>query len=129
MQNNMRKIILLISALLLMLSACAGKKAQTESTDAAVIDSTIVLTQEEIVGLIKELYAAAAKNEGDIDGRFACHAWRDTVAAVEAKDAHLEEIGFFNDDYWTEMQDSNPDDLEAREIKFEQLDVPFRPFT
>lgn len=123
MQNNMRKIILLISALLLMLSACAGKKAQTESTDAAVIDSTIVLTQEEIVGLIKELYAAAAKNEGDIDGRFACHAWRDTVAAVEAKDAHLEEIGFFNDDYWTEMQDSNPDDLEAREIKFEQLDV------
>ena len=33
------------------------------------------------------------------------------------------EIGFFNDDYWTMMQDSNPSDLEARDIKFEELDV------
>lgn len=118
----MRKSIMFISVLL-MLSACGGKKTQAESADADVTDSTDVKAKEEIVGIINELYVAASQNAGDIDGRFACHAWRDTVAAVEAKDAHLAEIGFFNDDYWTEMQDSNPDDLEARDIQFEQLDV------
>jgi hypothetical protein len=45
------------------------------------------------------------------------------VAAVEEVDSKLAEIGFFNEDYWTEMQDDNPDDLEARDIRFEQLDV------
>ena len=117
----------------LLLSACGGKKAQTENPDAAVldsvkqqsraIDSTAILAQEEMAGLIKELYAAAAKNEADIDQLYACHTWRKMVAAVNEKDAHVAEIGFFNDDYWTQMQDSNPDDLEARDIKFEQLDV------
>jgi len=82
-----------------------------------------VKAKEDIAGIIKELYAAAAQNASDIDQRFACHAWRDTVAAVEKKDANLPEIGFFNDDYWTMMQDSNPSDLEARDIKFEDLDV------
>jgi len=128
----MRKSILFISALL-MLSACGGKKSQTESADDEVldnveqegqaIDSTVILAQEEMTGLIKELYGAAAKNEGDIDQLYACHTWRKMVAAVEEKDSHLAEIGFFNDDYWTMMQDDNPDDLEARDIQFEQLDV------
>jgi len=118
----MRKSILMILALM-MLIACGGKKTQAESADASVADSTDVKAKEEIVGIINELYAAAAQNAGDIDGRFACHAWRDTVAAVNEKDSHLAEIGFFNDDYWTEMQDANPDDLEARDIQFEQLDV------
>ncbi len=76
-----------------------------------------------MTGLIKELYAAAAKNEAGIDQLYACHTWRKMVAAVEEKDSHLAEIGFFNEDYWTQMQDSNPDDLEARDIKFEQIDV------
>ena len=35
-------------AALMMLIACGGKKAQTESTDTAVIDSTVILVQEEI---------------------------------------------------------------------------------
>ena len=118
----MRKSILIISALL-MLIACGGKKTQAESTDATIADPTAIAAQEEMTGLIKELYAAAAKNEPDIDGRFACHAWRDMVARVEEVDQKLAEIGFFNDDYWTMMQDSNPDDLEARDIQFEQLDV------
>ena len=43
----MRKSILMIAALM-MLIACGGKKAQTESTDTAVIDSTVILAQEEI---------------------------------------------------------------------------------
>ena len=43
----MRNSILMISALM-MLMACGGKKAQTESTDTAVIDSTVILAQEEI---------------------------------------------------------------------------------
>ena len=116
----MRKNILMISALLVLI-ACGGKKAQTESADAD--DSIEVEAKEEIVGLINDLYAAAVQNVGDIDGRFACHVWRETVAAVEEKDAHVAEIGFFNDDYWTMMQDDNPDDLEARDIKFEQLDA------
>ena len=45
------------------------------------------------------------------------------MAAVNEKDSQLEEIGFFNDDYWTMMQDTNPDDLEARDIKIEELDA------
>ena len=112
----------MISALM-MLMACGGKKVQTESTDAADNDSTVILAQEEMTGLIKELYAAEAKNEGGIDQLYACHVWRKMVAAVEEKDSHATEIGFFNEDYWTQMQDSNPADLEARDIKFEQLDV------
>lgn len=117
---------ILMFSVLLMLSACGNsqqKQAQSETEDVAADDSTATKAKEEIVGLINELYAAAAQNAGDIDGRFACHVWRDTVAAVNEKDTHVEEIGFFNDDYWTEMQDSNPDDLEARDIQFEQLDV------
>ena len=118
----MRKSILMISAMMMLL-ACGGKKAQTESTDAADADTTVAFAQADMVDLIRDLYAAAAKNEGDIDGRFACHEWRDMVAAVEEKDSHLAEIGFFNDDYWTQMQDSNPDDLSVPYINFEQLDV------
>lgn len=117
----MRKSILIITALLL--SACGGKKAQTESTDATAADSSAVKAKEEIVALINGLYAAAARNAGDIDQRFACQAWRDMVARVEEVDSKLAEIGFFNDNYWTMMQDGNPDDLEARDIQFELLDV------
>ena len=80
-------------------------------------------TQQEMTGLIKELFAAEAKHEADIDGRFACSEWRKMVAAVEEKDSHEAEIGFFDEDYWTQMQDSNPADLEARDILFEKLDV------
>ena len=43
----MRRSVLMIAALM-MLIACGGKKAQTESTDTAVIDSTVILAQEEI---------------------------------------------------------------------------------
>ena len=119
----MRRSVLMISALM-MLMACGGKKAQTESTDAtADMDSTAILAQEEMTGLIRELYAAEAKNEEGIDELYACHTWRKMVAAVEEKDSHVAEIGFFNENYWTQMQDSNPSDLEARDIKFEQLDV------
>ncbi len=112
----------MISALM-MLMACGGKKAQTESSETANNDSTAILAQEEMTGLIRELYAAEAKNEGGIDQLYACHTWRKMVAAVEEKDSHVAEIGFFNEYYWTQMQDSNPSDLEARDIKFEQLDV------
>ncbi len=118
----MRRSVLMISALM-MLMACGGKKAQTESSETANNDSTAILAQEEMTGLIRELYAAEAKNEGGIDQLYACHTWRKMVAAVEEKDSHVAEIGFFNEYYWTQMQDSNPSDLEARDIKFEQLDV------
>ena len=50
----MRNSILMISALM-MLMACGGKKSQTESADAAFTDSTVILAQEEMTGLIKEL--------------------------------------------------------------------------
>ena len=117
----MKKILYALIPMMLM--ACGGKKAQNGSTDTAVVDSTVILAQEEMTGLIKELYAAAAKNETDIDQLYACHVWRNMVAAVNEKDSHIAEIGFFNEDYWTQMQDSNPNDLEARDIKFEQLDA------
>ena len=100
-----------------------GPGMERDSADIAAMDSMTMKAKEDIAGIIKELYAAATQNTSDIDQRFACHAWRDTVAAVEKKDANLPGIGFFNDDYWTMMQDSNPSDLEARDIKFEELDV------
>ena len=98
--------------------SCGNKTAKGVDND-----STVILAQEEMTGLMKELYAAAANNAADIDQLYACHVWREMVAAVNEKDSQVAEIGFFNDDYWTQMQDSNPDDLEARDIKFEQLDV------
>lgn len=110
----------IIVALTLMLSACGGKKVRTGDADAAFADST---AKAEIVGVIDSLYAVAARNEGDIDGRFACHSWQEMVQAVNQKDSQLEEIGFFNEDYWTEMQDSNPDHFETHGIQFEKLDV------
>ena len=85
----------MISALM-MLMACGGKKAQSESTDAADNDSTVILAQEEMTGLIKELYAAESRNEGGIDQLYACHVWRKMVDAVNEKDSHLAEIGSLN---------------------------------
>ena len=50
----MGKSIFLIVAVM-MLMACGGKKAQTESIDTtADMDSTAILAQEEMIGLIKE---------------------------------------------------------------------------
>lgn len=120
----MKKLLFALMVLCaLPLSAFGAKNTQAGSADVTIADSKEEKAKEIIVGLINELYAAAAQNAGDIDERFACHAWRDMVAAVNEKDAQLEEIGFFNDDYWTMMQDANPDDLKARDIQFEQLDV------
>ena len=117
----MKKSILIISALL-MVSVCWGKNTPTQGTDAVVAEPSDA--KKEIVAFIHELYSTIAKKENvSIDERFACHAWRDMVAAVNVKDEEVEEIGFFNDDYWTMMQDGIPDDLEARDIEFEQLDV------
>ena len=43
----MRKSILMIAALV-MLMGCGGKKAQTESADAVIADSAVILAQEEL---------------------------------------------------------------------------------
>ena len=132
MQSDMKKAFIFLVGVMFLtvgLSGCKyfkpvdGPGMERDSADIAALDSMTVMAKEDIAERIKELYAVAAQNASDIDQRFACHAWRDTVAAVEKKDANLEEIGFFNDDYWTMMQDSNPNDLEARDIKFEELDV------
>ena len=128
----MKKTFLFVLGVMLLtvgLTGCRNSKPldgpgmERDSADVAEIDSTVLKAKEDIAALIKELYAAASQNASDIDQRFACHAWRDTVAMVEKKDANLAEIGFFNDDYWTMMQDDNPSDLEARNVKFEELDV------
>ena len=98
------------------------KQAQATNTDITTDNPKVKKAKEEIVGHIKELYAGTDRI-GESNERFACHSWWETVAAVDKKDADLEEIGFFNDDLWTQMQDSNPDDFEVRDIKFQQLDV------
>ena len=132
MQNDMKKTFVFVMGTMLLtvgLTGCKylkpldGPGMERDSSTIAALDSMDMKAREDITGLIKELYAAAAQNASDIDQRFACQAWRDTVAAVEKKDAEIEEIGFFNDDYWTMMQDSNPSDLEARDILFEELNV------
>ena len=113
-----------------------GPGMERDSADYSVkVDSDSIVrqditvderTKEKIVGIIHDLYVAASQNQSDIDSRFACRAWCDMVAAVNKKDNDVAEIGFFNDDYWTMMQDDNPNDLEARDIQFEQLDE-FKP--
>ena len=132
MQSDMKKAFVFVLGMMLLtvgLTGCKyfkpldGPGMERDSADIAAMDSMTMKAKEDIAGIIKELYAAASQNASDIDQCFACHAWRDTVAAVEKKDANLPGIGFFNDDYWTMMQDSNPSDLEARDIKFEELDV------
>ena len=60
-----------------------------ESTDITDNDSTAILAQEEMIGLIKDLYVAEAKGEVGIDELYACHMWRKMVAAVNEKDSHV----------------------------------------
>lgn len=95
-------------------------KAMSDENNA---DSAQVKAGDDILGLINNIYAAIGRHEENIDGRFACHVWRDLVAAVEEKDSHMAEIGFFNEDYWTQMQDTNPDHFEIRDAKFLNLDA------
>lgn len=78
--------------------------------------------KEIVISRIKGLYKALSQHEEAVDGRFACRSWLEMVAAVNKKD-ESEDIGFFNDDIWTWMQDENPSDLEARNIRFVTLDV------
>jgi PAS domain-containing protein len=116
-------VVALVAAVLL---GCKFIRGQVVDGPGMERDSTEVKAMDEISGKIHELYAAAAQNAPDIDFRFACHTWRDMVAAVEKQDANdpeVDDIGFFNDDYWTMMQDDNPEDLEARNISFVELDV------
>ena len=119
----MRHLVLLLSVVgLLMLSACGGeKKKQAEADDAMTQKETEAM--ESIVDHIEELYETIAKHPERSLKPFACHTWWDAVEAVEERDAELEEIGFFNDDLWTQMQDNNPDEFEVRDVQFEELDV------
>ena len=103
MQSDMKKAFIFLVGVMLLtvgLSGCKyfkpvdGPGMERDSADIAALDSMTVMAKEDIAERIKELYAVAAQNASDIDQRFACHAWRDTVAAVEKKDANLEEIGF-----------------------------------
>ena len=120
----MKKSLIMLLLFVIASASCNSqqKQAQVENTDITADDSAAVKAKEDITGRIKELYAVIARKE-EGTGYFACHTWWDLVAAVEKKDADVEEIGFFNDDLWTQMQDDNPDDFEVQDIKFLQLDV------
>ena len=120
----MKKLLLLMVLCAFASASCNSrqKQAQATKTDITTDNPKVEKAKEEIVGHIKELYAGTDRI-GESNERFACHSWWETVAAVDKKDADLEEIGFFNDDLWTQMQDSNPDDFEVRDIKFQQMDV------
>ena len=120
----MKKIMIMLLLCVLTSASCNSKQKQasTESTGVAADDPTTAKAKEDIAGRIKGLYAKIAQKEEGIEG-YACHTWWNTVAAVDKKDAEVEEIGFFNDDLWTQMQDDNPDDFEVRDMKFLQLDV------
>ena len=125
-KNGRMKYNVLIMLLICVITSasCNGqqKQAQVGSKDVANDNPKVEKAKKDIVGCIKELYAGTDRI-GESNERFACHSWWETVAAVDKKDADLEEIGFFNDDLWTQMQDDNPDDFEVRDIKFLQMDV------
>ena len=120
----MKKLLLLMVLCAFASASCNSrqKQAQATNTDITTDNPKVKKAKEEIVGHIKELYAGTDRI-GESNERFACHSWWETVAAVDKKDADLEEIGFFNDDLWTQMQDDNPDYFEVRDLKFVSLDV------
>lgn len=120
----MKKIMIMLLLCVITSASCNSKQRQTLAGSTGVVadDPTAVKAKEDIAGRIKNLYAKIAQREEGIES-FACHTWWNTVAAVDKKDAEAEEIGFFNDDLWTQMQDENPDDFEVRDPKFLQLDV------
>ena len=139
MTDNMKKSVLLVMLLLftITMTSCNSRQKQSlekrvigldttevrASDDAVIADSAQVKAGDDILRLINDLYAAIGRKEESIDGRFACQAWCELVAAVKEKDSHLAEIGFFNEDYWTQMQDTNPDSFEICDAKFLQLDA------
>ena len=120
----MKKIMIMLLLCVITSASCNSKQRQTLAGSTGVVadDPTTVKAKEDIAGRIKNLYAKIAQKEDGFES-FACHTWWNTVAAVDKKDAEAEEIGFFNDDLWTQMQDENPDDFEVRDMKFLQLDV------
>ena len=117
-------VLIMLLICVITTASCNGKQKQAGvgSSDVATDNPKVEKAKEDIVGCIKELYAGTDRI-GESNERFACHSWWEMVEAVDKKDADLEEIGFFNDDLWTQMQDSNPDDFEVRDIKFQQMDV------
>ncbi len=123
--SDMKKILILLSLCLISSASCNSQQKQVRAgnTTVAADGPKVEKAKEDIVGLIKQLYDQIAHQKEEGTERFACHTWWDTVAAVDKKDAELAEIGFFNDDLWTQMQDGNPDDFEVRDIKFLELDV------
>ena len=120
--KKIKLFMLLLCAVTMISCDSQQKQAQTTKTDVSADDPAVEKAKEDIVGRIKKLYATIAQRE-EITDSFACRSWCDTVDAVENKDADVAEIGFFNDDLWTQMQDDNPDDFEVRDLKFLQLDV------
>ena len=121
----MKKIMVMLLLCVITSASCNSQQKQARAgTTGVVADGPKVKkAKEDIAGRIKELYTVIAQKKGESTKRFACHTWWNMVAEVEKKDAAIEEIGFFNDDLWTQMQDDNPDDFEVRDIKFLQLDV------
>ena len=120
----MRKNVLVVLLLCAFTSVSCNsqqKQSQVAGTRVAADGPMVDKAKDDIAGLVRELYATIAKKEDDIR-RFACQRWWNTVEAVDKKDAELEEIGFFNDDLWTQMQDDIPDEFEVRDIEFEQID-------
>jgi hypothetical protein len=78
--------------------------------------------QEELTSLIKTIYAEIANQNGETNNH-ACHTFIQLEEEVNKIDENLEDIGFFNEHIYTQMQDTEPDDIEVRNIKFEQMDV------
>ena len=117
------KLTMLLLCAVTMIS-CNGqqKRVQTTNTEVSADDPAAKKAQEDIVSRINKLYSSLAQREESTDS-FACRTWCDTVDAVDNKDAEIAEIGFFNDDLWTQMQDDNPDVFEVRDLKFLELDI------
>ena len=114
-------VVLLLCAVTSVSCNSQQKQTQAAGTRVAADGPRVEKVKDDISGLVRELYTVVAKKEDT--RRFACHTWWDTVEAVDRKDAEVEEIGFFNDDLWTQMQDGIPDEFEVRDIVFQQIDV------
>ena len=138
----MKKLLLLMVLCAFASASCNSrqKQAQAANTDITTDNPKVEKAKEDIVGHIKDLYAIIAqKKEGNTE-RFACHTWWNMVAEVEKKDADIEEIGFFNDDLWTQMTipmilrfaTSSSCSWTLKKARLWLISfsgVPFRPFT
>lgn len=147
----MKKTFMLIAAAILTLASCGnpikgndngseprdtdfmldGPGSVYEPTPEEVGENAIESVQE-VYEAVREAYSSENWQEksSELDKKYCSKDWNTTLNAVIEKDKDLvEEIGFFDADYWVMGQDFDEENLHATDFVLEKLlldDTPWR---